>query len=125
MSETLETVNTTNNTETIEKFKTLFLSRMIKQMIATGYPPERFWKVHHDFLLNPTIMEALFSEKGYKLYLSLDKEGQLQIIDFVENCGSYISSIIGCPVLEEWNSEPIVISEEKLIELRDKYNISL
>ena len=81
--------------ETYEQFKVIFLSRMINQMIKTGIPPEKFWKLHHDFLLNPTIMKALFSEEGYELYLTLDKEGQQEIIDFAENCGSYISSIVG------------------------------
>ena len=106
-----------------EEFKITFLSRMVRQLVNTGNPPAKFWAVPEFFQLIPEIMEALLSVEGYKQYLGLSKDEQTLAIDFVENCGPYIASIVDCPIHEEWNNVPIVLTNEKIEELRNKYKL--
>lgn len=108
-----------------EQFKIMFLSRMVGQMINSGNAPSKFWEVPEFFQMIPTIMEGLLSVDGYKQYLELSKDEQVLAINFVENCGPYIASIVGCPVYEEWDKVPIVVSDEKIDELRNKYKLMI
>jgi len=108
-----------------DEFKIMFLSRMIGQLINSGNPPSKYWQVTEFFQKIPVIMESLMSVEGYKQYLNLSKEEQVLAINFVENCGPYIASIIDCPLYEEWDNEPIVVTDEKINELRQKYKLMI
>lgn len=110
---------------TLEDFKIIFSSRMINQLINSGTPPSKYWEIPESFQKNPTIMEALMSKNGYDIYLSLSEDDRMLAIKFIENFGSYLNEIIDCPVFENWDKQPIKLSDEKVNILKEKYNLKI
>ncbi len=112
--------------EYYKEFIRIFNSRMVKSIIENGTPPAKKWPLPPMFIENSTIMIALLTQEGYELYNQLDKDEQKEAISYVENCGPELVKMVGCCLFDDWDkTEKIVISDEKIQELQEKYNLDI
>ncbi len=111
--------------EKLDEFKYVFKTRMIKQINDCGIPPAKYWPVPKFMRKDANIMKALLGRSIFDMYCNMSDEEQDKAIDYVENCGTELCEMLNCQLFDEWNKEKIVITDNKKIELREKYNIDI
>ena len=109
----------------LEELKVIFRNKMIKQILETGVPPSKKWPLPELFRQNSTILSGFLTEEGFEMYLDLSEDEQNIMIEYIENCGPELAEMLDCELFEDWDKDPIMVSDEKINELREKYNLDL
>jgi hypothetical protein len=88
----------------LEQFKQAWVVRQIRGIIESGRPLAAKWCMPPFMFSTPDLLNKFLGKRCANLYRAeLSEDDKKGALDFISNCGEYISGLVRTPVWEDWD----------------------